>query len=182
MNEIWKRFTRIGAFGPDYVEVSSLGRVRGRNGALRHLADNGAGYMSFGVGGNISAQYREYIHRAVAMLFIPNPDGLPQVNHKDCNKANNCVENLEWIQRSENILHAHAAGRMVKRTTEAAINILTKGQVVELYTAVKRDNVGVSEQARQMNIPRTTASSILNKRSRRDITDPLDVEFANGTT
>ena len=48
----------------------------------------------------------EYIHRLVAETFIPNPDGKETVNHKDGNKANNNVNNLEWATQSENNLHA----------------------------------------------------------------------------
>lgn len=44
-----------------------------------------------------------YIHRLIAMAFIPNPNNLPQVNHKDENKANNCLQNLEWCDTSYNI-------------------------------------------------------------------------------
>ena len=178
MQEIWKRFTKVGPHGPDYVEVSSCGKVRERSGKSRPLCDNGAGYLSFATGGDRTTQCREYVHRAVAMSFIPNPENLPQVNHKDCDKSNNCVENLEWIKRSDNIKHAHHAGRMIKRTSNGQITVLTELQVVDLYTAVKRDGVGISEKARQMGSPRTTASSILNKRSRSDITDVLDREFA----
>lgn len=47
-----------------------------------------------------------YVHRLVAKLFIPNPDNLPVVNHKDGNKLNNCVDNLEWETVGGNNLHA----------------------------------------------------------------------------
>lgn len=42
------------------------------------------------------------VHRLVADAFIPNPDNLPEINHKDENKYNNCVENLEWCSKVYN--------------------------------------------------------------------------------
>lgn len=49
-------------------------------------------------------------HRLVAMTHIPNPCGYKEVNHKDGNKKNNAVQNLEWCDRSANMKHAYATG------------------------------------------------------------------------
>ena len=54
-------------------------------------------------------KYRQMlIHRVVAYLFIPNPENKPEVNHKDKNTDNNCVDNLEWVTKSENEKHKWA--------------------------------------------------------------------------
>ena len=55
----------------------------------------------------------EYLHRTIAKLFIPNPENKRTVNHKDGNKLNNCVSNLEWSTHSENHKHAY---RVLGRT------------------------------------------------------------------
>lgn len=58
----------------------------------------------------LGCKRRAYVHRLVASAFIPNPDRLPEVNHKDGDKTNNHVSNLEWCTHKENALHASRAG------------------------------------------------------------------------
>jgi hypothetical protein len=177
MEELWEDMYHGGVYVGK--KVSNTGKVKCDDGHICLLSDNGAGYLTYPVTSikrlnGTWQQIRKYAHRLVAEYFLPNPLNLPQVNHKDCDKSNNYVDNLEWSTRKANIDHAHANGRMKKRTENADIDILTVEQVIDLYTSVKRDGVGISEKARQMGLPRTTASSIMNKRSRVHITDSID--------
>lgn len=73
---------------------------------------NHKGYLVVDINGKV-----KLVHRLVAQIFIPNPDNKPQVNHKDGNKQNNCVSNLEWMTSSENVKHAFDTG-LVKPNLE----------------------------------------------------------------
>jgi len=92
-------------------DVSSYGRVRSldrydnrncfRKGHILKQSNDGRGYMSIVL--CLNGIFKRYlIHRLVAQTFIPNPDNLPQVNHKDENKSNNRIENLEWCNQKYN--------------------------------------------------------------------------------
>ena len=59
-----------------------------------------------------------YIHRLVADAFIPNPNNLPEVNHKDECKTNNCVDNLEWMSRIDNINYGTRTERVAKKLSK----------------------------------------------------------------
>ena len=106
--EIWKDIP--GTKG--CIEVSNEGRVRSLlSGTPRELKTqiDQKGYHRVRV--NINGQKISYrIHREVAKAFIPNADALPQVNHKDGNKNNNSVSNLEWVSNVDNVHHAIANG------------------------------------------------------------------------
>ena len=106
MSEIWKEL--VG--NREIYLISNFGNVKtkSRNGShyfikshpLKiHTKENGYQRVSLSLGKSKGKYY--YVHRLVAMLFIPNPNNLPFVNHIDGNKSNNCVDNLEWCTRSE---------------------------------------------------------------------------------
>lgn len=64
------------------------------------------------------------VNRLIAQTFIPNPENKPTVNHKNGNKLDNCVENLEWMTREENMQHAYDNG--LKKPTRGPFNAQAK--------------------------------------------------------
>ena len=134
--EIWKDVDGYGGF----YEVSNLGRVRSKERITEiqsycHITRkprilkgqfNGSYYR---VVMSHNGKYRQVmIHRLVAETFIPNPDNLPEVNHKDEDKTNNNVSNLEWCTRLYNVNY----GTKKKRHSEFMTR--TKGRAVCQYT------------------------------------------------
>lgn len=89
--------------------VTRSGRVFSLTGQYRNREmrqwDNGHGYKSVRLCGR--KRVVKYVHRLVAECFIPNPNNLPEVNHKNANKADNRVENLEWVTRHDNQKHMY---------------------------------------------------------------------------
>lgn len=93
-----------------YLGVTPDGRVQNMiSGKWLSVCDNGNGYKQVFVCVK-NRRYMRYVHRLVAECYLPNPSNLPEVNHKDGNKANNNVANLEWCTRSENLKHAIQTG------------------------------------------------------------------------
>ena len=75
-------------------------------------------------------QFKFSIHRLVGEVYLPNPDNKKQINHINGNKTDNRLENLEWVNQSENQLHAYKhglQGRKYKYDRDVFINILNSG-------------------------------------------------------
>lgn len=122
-----ERFAPVAGWEALY-EVSTRGQVRAKPrpvvnqtgatsgshaGGAMHPSVNGAGYLQVQLkrSGEVVAKQ---IHRLVAEAFLLNPDGLPEVNHRDGDRTDNSVSNLEWCSRHYNVLHA-SRGRGVRQ-------------------------------------------------------------------
>ena len=68
------------------------------------------GYLQVVFSDREAKRHRFYVHRLVTITFLPNPCDLPQVNHKDGDKRNNSLSNLEWCSNSQNAAHCHRTG------------------------------------------------------------------------
>lgn len=83
----------------------------------------------------------KYIHRLLAEAFIPNPLGLPEVNHIDGNRQNNALSNLEWVTGQQNKIHAVRTGlhKYTNRLTEAQfMQLLNRVIAGESYYAISQ--------------------------------------------
>ena len=106
-NLIWKPV--VGYEG--LYEVSNTGLIKSLNcynlktPHLLSLCFNANGYLKVGLSKNNKTK-QMLVHRIVAEAFIPNPDNLEMVNHRDEDKTNNNVNNLEWCTRSYNQLYS----------------------------------------------------------------------------
>lgn len=157
--EAWKDAKGYGGF----YEVSNMGRVRSkeritkiqpychivRKSRILKAQFNGKYYR---VVISLNGKFKQVlIHRLVAETFIPNPNNLPEVNHKDEDKSNNNVSNLEWCSRLYNVAYGTKSAR------HSLFMTLTKGVPVSQYTldGVFVANYATIEQAsKKVNISR----------------------------
>lgn len=116
MEEIWKDAVGF----EDYFGVSNLGNIWSKRTSRQHgktLLKSGYLVVNTKIGGRGGKCYSLRVHRLVADAFLPKPDDLKEmskdwvygkipVNHKDGNKENNNLENLEWCSYSSNTKHA----------------------------------------------------------------------------
>ena len=95
------------------------------------------------------------IHRLVALQFLPNPDNLPQVNHKDGNKLNNNVDNLEWVDNKTNTQHGYDNGCYHTKKRRISIKATHKitGEII-IFPSIR-------QCAKMLKLNRKTITSIL---------------------
>lgn len=94
-------------------EISNYGRIKShRNNLIRKDVQCGHGYRAIQLSDRNGIKMRYYVHRLVALTFFGTPPKSNYVvNHKNLNKSDNRVSNLEWVTAQENIYHAYINGR-----------------------------------------------------------------------
>ncbi len=152
-------------------EASSIGRVRRISkapgtwiGRIRKLVPrNGYYQLILSQDDQISLQW---VHRLVALAFLPKPFGCDHVNHKDGNRQNNQLSNLEWTTHSGNMLHAYATGLRVAAPNIGSNNgsaILTESDIPCIREKAK--TVSLSTIAKEYQVSKGLIWQIVQRRA-----------------
>ena len=145
--EVWKTAVYDGEIYEGLYKVSNLGRILSLNynkagkPVLMTPFEVGAGYLQVNLRKNKETK-KCYVHRLIAETFLPNPDNLPEVNHKDEDKTNNFVflnedgsvdkekSNLEWKNHRDNCNHGTRNERVAKAQSKPVLQFTLDGEFV----------------------------------------------------
>lgn len=141
MKEEWKDIQNYEGL----YQVSNLGRVKSfrQSTKLRckseyilkpFIANNGYSQVTLY---NNTKKHKFLVHRLVACAFIPNPDNLPQINHKDEDRTNNVVENLEWCTAEYNNAYGTAKLRAIDTVSKPIEQVTFDGKVIAVYRSTR---------------------------------------------
>lgn len=143
--EIWKDIQGHNGL----YQVSNLGRIRSffyNNVRILKQSNTKDGYKKISL--QKDRKWKVYlVHRLVAQAFIPNPNNLPQVNHKDEDKTNNCVDNLEFCSHEYNMNY----GTRNERMSKTKINLPSRSKPVLQFTL---DGTFIKEYPSQKEVER----------------------------
>lgn len=160
-DEIWKPLVTPYYDYTGLYSVSNLGRVWAiRKKCIMKQYTTWNGRLEIGLT-NPDFIKKERIHRLVAYVFIPNPDNLPQINHKDGNTKNNNVNNLEWVTHSENMLHAYKHGLISKKVgTNSVLSKYSEETIKCLIDDLKDTELSVPELSEKYKVSKGLIHSI----------------------
>lgn len=157
---------------PKKYQVSNFGRYRSKDryinrdpnpyilkGRILRGCKAPSGYIQVQLGDK-----QERLHRIVARAFIPNPENKECINHKDGNKTNNHVSNLEWCTRAENMRHAIKTGLLDNRGENCMHSKLSSMDVWEILF---QSSIGITnkELSEYFKVSQSTICDIVNNRT-----------------
>lgn len=129
------------------------------------------GYKKIGLINDDNVKKKVFVHRLVAQAFIPNPNGKPQVNHRDGNKANNKFNNLEWCTAKENTAHSIKTGLTdfskinYRKGEEASSSKITNEDVKELREMYDTGEFSLKELSIYFDISIPTVWNIAKRKT-----------------
>jgi hypothetical protein len=130
-NEIWKEI-KIENFECENYYISNLGRFKNsKRIIMKDYKPHHSGYIYVRVN-----KKKFSLHRLVSLMFIPNPENKPFVNHIDGNKVNNCLDNLEWVTCAENNKHNYT-NNIKKKYTRPIIQYDLEGNLINIFNSIK---------------------------------------------
>lgn len=133
MDEIWKQIKGYEGL----YEVSNCGNIYSKisHKCLKQMTDK-YGYLYVNLYKE-NKLYHKTVHRLVAEAFIPNTDNLPQVNHKDENKINNIVSNLEWCNNYYNLNYGNRLNKAMEKRKLPILQFTKNMEFVSYYKSIK---------------------------------------------
>lgn len=144
--EIWKPIVNIEKEG---YYISNLGKIRNPSGKIKETFSIAGGYYDYKI---IQSGKHHKIHRLVALHFIENPYNKQYVNHKNGNKLDNKVENLEWVTNQENVIHGYENG-LNKEGLSPIIQYDKEGKYII------KEFKSISDASRELNIDSSSISA-----------------------
>ena len=155
--EVWKNIENfLGIY-----KISSWGRIKSVLYGKHFIMANPITEGYYRVGLTKKGKTNHFlVHRLFAIAFIPNPDAKPCINHKDGNRLNNKIENLEWCTYAENNQHAYDTGLNIKLEGEKNYSAkLKKDNIIEIRSS-EMSNLLLSKQ---FNVSPSTIYKIKKK-------------------
>jgi len=133
------------------------------NGSARTSYKDKKGYHHITMTQDCGKKKTFLVHRLVAMLHVPNPEGKPQVNHIDGNKSNNDYRNLEWVTGQENVQYSVDTG-LVKRG-DARPNAKLSDEAVLEMRRLQKEGLNYYELGRRFNVAYQTAHKVCSNQT-----------------
>jgi hypothetical protein len=105
------------------------------------------------------------LHRLIAKAYILNPQNLPEINHLDGNKTNNCIDNLQWVTGAQNVQHAYQNGLMARDT----IRKITLAQARQIRGLYQNGQYTTRKLARLFSVDAASVSRIITNKAYKEL-------------
>lgn len=166
-SEMWKK---IIVYNTPYM-ISNRGNIKSMSGKILKQRLNADGYPVATLGSNTSCRSPVRIHVLVARAFIPKPNNHDkfEVNHKNFDRKNNNVENLEWVTHQENIKYSYQYNSKAQYIARDGIKngraTFNDKEILEIRRLYNKENISIAEIALRFNSKSSTIGNIVHNQT-----------------